>query len=129
MLRPCSRLPNCVSSQCGPDTSHYVTPLRYRGGVAGAKKRLIQTLNQFKRVALVKHEIDYIRVEFRSRIFRFVDDVEFYFPFEKQIIHVRSASRFGLWDFGVNRKRVTTIRQIFEGTYSKPRRRRPVDQK
>ena len=56
---------------------------------------------------------DYLYVEFKSRIMGFVDDVEFYFP-EESIIHVRSASRMGYSDLGVNRKRIETIRQHFD---------------
>ena len=55
----------------------------------------------------------YIRAEFVSKIFHFVDDVEFYFPdndSEELLVHVRSASRVGYSDFGVNRKRIEKIR-------------------
>jgi len=53
-------------------------------------------------------------VEFRSNVFRFVDDVEFLFDREKKLIHVRSASRVGYSDLGVNRKRVEKIRSLFQ---------------
>lgn len=59
-------------------------------------------------------EDNYIRAEFVSKIFRFVDDVEFYFPDKKSkelLIHVRSASRVGYSDLGVNRKRIEQIRR------------------
>ncbi len=62
---------------------------------------------------------NYIRVEFTSLIFRFVDDVEFYFPTaenEKMIIHIRSASRIGYSDFGANRKRIEQIRKKLRDT-------------
>jgi uncharacterized protein (DUF1499 family) len=57
---------------------------------------------------------NYIRAEFVSKIFRFVDDVEFYFPDKKSkelLIHVRSASRVGYSDLGVNRMRIEQIRR------------------
>ena len=63
-------------------------------------------------------EPDYIRAEFRSRIFQFVDDVEFLFENQGNVIHVKSASRTGYSDFGVNRKRVEKIRAAFEGPRS-----------
>jgi uncharacterized protein (DUF1499 family) len=61
----------------------------------------------------VVEEDRYWRIEFRSRIFRFVDDVEFLFDPESKRIHVRSASRLGHSDLGVNRQRVETIRELY----------------
>ncbi|CAB1059228.1 hypothetical protein D1BOALGB6SA_3986 [Olavius sp. associated proteobacterium Delta 1] len=49
-----------------------------------------------------------------SLIFQFVDDVELLFSDEKNLIHVKSASRIGYSDLGANRKRVERIRLAFE---------------
>jgi uncharacterized protein (DUF1499 family) len=62
----------------------------------------------------VKETESYWHVEFRSRIFRFVDDVEFLFDRDSKVIHVRSASRVGYSDLGVNRARVEKIRMMFQ---------------
>jgi uncharacterized protein (DUF1499 family) len=56
---------------------------------------------------------DYLHAEMRSLLFRFVDDIEFFLVADKGLIHVRSASRAGYSDFGVNRKRVERIRTAF----------------
>ncbi len=56
----------------------------------------------------------YWHVEFTTRWLRFIDDVEFYFPESEALIYLRSASRSGYWDLGVNRKRVEEIRSRFE---------------
>ncbi|MEN6507422.1 MAG: DUF1499 domain-containing protein, partial [Smithella sp.] len=66
-----------------------------------------------KRIKIVAEKEDYLHAEAKSLIFRFVDDVEFYFPANEKIIHVRSASRVGYSDMGVNRKRVEEIRKRF----------------
>ena len=55
----------------------------------------------------------YLHAEFESRIFRFIDDVEFLVNEDKKIIEVRSASRVGYGDFGVNRKRVEMLRNQY----------------
>jgi uncharacterized protein (DUF1499 family) len=55
----------------------------------------------------------YVHATFTSRVFRFVDDLEFYFVLDAPVIHVRSASRVGYSDLGVNRKRVEKIRKAF----------------
>ena len=71
-------------------------------------------LENAKRVHLSKVDMNYIHAEFRSSIFRFVDDLEFLFPPDKNIIHVRSASRKGYYGFGANRRRVEQIRSTLE---------------
>jgi uncharacterized protein (DUF1499 family) len=65
------------------------------------------------RAKVVTVRENYIHAEFRSRLFGFVDDVEFSFDEDKKTIHLRSASRTGLYDFGMNRKRMERIRSQF----------------
>ena len=110
---PCPDSPNCVSSQ-SMDNAHYIEPLQYAGSLADTRQQLIDMLKNTKRVHLVKVETDYVHAEFRSRIFQFVDDVEFYFPPDKTIIHVKSASQSGYYDFGANRRRVEWLRSVIE---------------
>lgn len=57
---------------------------------------------------------NYIHAEFTSSIFRFVDDVEFYFETAEKIVQVRSASRKGYYDWGVNRRRIEKIRKSLD---------------
>lgn len=111
-LAPCPNSPNCVSSSA-TDTSHHVDPLTYSGTREGARKTILAILNSMDRVRVVEATDDYIHAEFRSKIFRFVDDVEFFFPKGSSIIELRSASRVGYSDLGVNRKRVKEIRKLF----------------
>jgi uncharacterized protein (DUF1499 family) len=75
---------------------------------------LKKALSGMKRTTIVAEKEDYLHAEAKSLIFRFVDDVEFYFPVDQNIIHVRSASRVGQSDMGVNRKRVEEIRWRFD---------------
>ena len=114
-LSPCPDSPNCVNSQ-STDPARFIQPLRYTGDLADARQKLIDLLKDSKRTRLIQVETDYIHVEFRSLIFNFVDDVEFYFPSGDRIIHVRSASHTGYYDFGVNRKRVERLRARFENS-------------
>ena len=110
---PCPDSPNCVSSQ-STDEAHFIEPLQYTGSFADARQKLIDILENTKRVRLVKVETDTIHAEFRSLIFQFTDDVEFYFPPDQTIIHVKSESRKGYYDFGANRRRVERLRSTFE---------------
>jgi uncharacterized protein (DUF1499 family) len=110
-LADCPSKPNCVSSQAA-DEDHAVAPFRYQGGKKAAFKRLKKIVESFERSTIVAESDNYLHVECKSTIMRFVDDVEFYFP-KKKVIHVRSASRLGYSDFGVNRKRVEQLRKLF----------------
>jgi len=110
---PCPDSPNCISSQ-STDKRHFIEPLNYTGDIADARKKLIDILENTKRVNLRKAGMNYIHAEFRSSIFRFIDDVEFSFPTDKNIIHVKSASRKGYYDFGANCRRVERLRSTFE---------------
>ena len=52
-------------------------------------------------------------MNFRSRFWHFVDDLELRMDFKHMVIHVRFASRVGKGDLGVNRKRVEELRSLF----------------
>lgn len=111
-LASCPNKPNCVVSQ-GGDRPHHIEPIAYTGDKSMARNTLKQVIQGMPRTRIVTEEADYFHVEFKSRILGFVDDVEFYFP-DTPIIHVRSASRMGYSDLGVNRKRIEKIRQLFQ---------------
>ena len=70
-------------------------------------------LKAMPRAKVIMAKEDYVHAQFRSRLFGFVDDVEFSFQEDQKTIHLRSASRTGYYDFGVNRKRVERIRSQF----------------
>jgi uncharacterized protein (DUF1499 family) len=108
-LAPCPSSPNCVSSQ-STDREHAVDPLVFRGTVAEAHATIRKILLSMNRSRIVTETDNYIHAEFTSAVFRFVDDVEFWFDEGAKVIHIRSAARFGYSDLGVNRKRVDDIR-------------------
>ncbi len=116
-LAPCPDSPNCVSSEAVDERR--VEPLRYSGGGAEARARLLEVLSGMERARVVQSTDDYLHAEFRSAVFGFVDDVEFYFS-PPGTIQVRSASRTGYYDFGVNRERVETLRARFSTASSAP---------
>jgi uncharacterized protein (DUF1499 family) len=104
-LAPCRRSPNCVSSQADPvDRIHYIAPIAYRGSM----QRLRREIETLPLARVIRAEGAYLYVEFRTPVLRFVDDVELLQEGDR--LHVRSASRLGRRDFGVNRKRVEQLR-------------------
>lgn len=108
----CPGSPNCVSSQ-SRDPAHYVSPLQLEVSPELAWEKLKLVLREEQGLAIVAEEREawYLRIEATSRVFRFVDDVEFQIVPAEKVVHVRSASRVGYWDFGVNRRRVDRIRE------------------
>jgi uncharacterized protein (DUF1499 family) len=115
-LAPCPGSPNCVSSEALA-VEQRVEPLNYDGDAARARARLAEVLKGMVRARTVRSTDLYLRAEFRSAVFGFVDDVEFYFG-PPGTIQVRSASRAGYYDFGVNHERVETIRARFAASPS-----------
>lgn len=112
-LSPCPDRPNCVSSQ-STDPAHAVAPFAYAGTAAEAIANLKTIVGQMKRVKIVKESPAYLHVTFTSFLFRFVDDVEFVIDDATKVIHIRSASRTGYSDLGVNRRRVEKIHAFWE---------------
>ena len=111
-LLPCPDSPNCVCSQ-DPEADHLIAPLAFTGSGAAALAKLKSVVLAQPRARLTEEHDGYVRAEFTSLIFRFVDDVEFLLDEPAKVIHVRSASRLGKSDLGVNRKRVEHLREVF----------------
>jgi uncharacterized protein (DUF1499 family) len=106
-----------VASDAG-DTEHKVDPLPLHGSPAQSLQEIKRVVLSMPRTALVEERPDYMAFTFESLIFRFVDDVEFYAPEQTKYVNVRSASRLGHSDLGVNRQRVENIRREYGGSVS-----------
>jgi len=113
-LVPCPKSPNCVSTQA-LDKKHIINPLKYSSTLKEAKLKILDIIKSLKRTKIINESEIYIHAEFRTRTFKFIDDVEFYFDDTEKIIHFRSASRVGWSDMGVNRKRMEKIRKLYAG--------------
>jgi uncharacterized protein (DUF1499 family) len=110
-LAPCRSTPNCVSSQADrQDGVHYIEPLRFTGPPAHAWAALKVVVQGLERAQIVRDDDRYLYAELTSRLMGYVDDVEFVLDEKAGLIHVRSASRLGIRDFGVNRERIETVR-------------------
>lgn len=110
-LAPCPDTPNCVSSDGASGTSR-VEPFVFSDAPEVAWARLERAV-QDAGGTIEEIDGDYMWATFRSRIFRFVDDMEFRLDAANQLIHVRSASRVGHSDMGANRRRVEALRGRF----------------
>ncbi len=115
-LSPCPDKPNCVCSEFGEDAAHYIAPLDYSGVSAEkAFAELLQIIDQLGGEVVVAND-EYIAATFSSSLFGFVDDVEYRLESSKKRIQIRSASRVGHSDLGVNRKRAEAMTRSFNQT-------------
>ncbi len=112
-LRPCPETPNCVCSETTPaDAEHAVRPLDTRGSPEAWE--LLQSVIAGLGGTIVSGDGHYLYATFTTPWFRYVDDVEARLDATVGLIHIRSASRVGRSDLGLNRRRVETIRRHFE---------------
>jgi uncharacterized protein (DUF1499 family) len=112
-LAPCKRSPNCVSSQADrADGEHYIAPIAFNGTPGEAMPAAKRAVEAMERASVVREEGGYLYAEFRSKLLGFVDDLELLYDEKAGAFHVRSASRLGRRDFGVNRARVEKLRAL-----------------
>jgi uncharacterized protein (DUF1499 family) len=110
-LARCKQSPNCVSSQAEPsDSEHYIAPIAFRGPVQELKK----AVESMERATVITSHGNYLYAEYRTKLLRYVDDLELFYDPAAGLVHVRSASRLGRRDFGVNRKRVEALRSLIQ---------------
>ena len=110
-LAPPKSSPNSVSSQADPaDAEHYIAPIPFKGAVPAAMAAVRKAVEGMTDSTIIRHDGNYLYAEYRTKVMRFVDDVEFVYDEKAGLIHVRSTSRLGRRDWGVNRARVEALR-------------------
>ena len=113
-LKDCPATPNCINSM--NNGSGDMAPILFSGSMANTKEKLLSVIDSLPRTTVVEERDNYLRVEFRSQLFGFVDDVEFLLSqaqSNKTKIDFRSASRLGLSDLGVNKARMEKVTALF----------------
>ncbi|MGL6112270.1 MAG: DUF1499 domain-containing protein [Rubrivivax sp.] len=116
-LKPPSKTPNSISSQADLWPQHpmldyaRIAPLALKGDGPATMAQIKRIAESMPGAKVVETRADYLHVQFTTRLMKFVDDAEFWFDPAAGVVHVRSASRVGRKDFGVNRARIEAIRQ------------------
>ena len=108
-LAPCQSSPNCVSSDAR-DRSHKVPPLQFDVPPTEAWRVARELVSELPRTRIVNETPGYLHAECRSALLGFVDDLELHLRPSEGVIAVRSASRLGYSDLGVNRRRIEVLR-------------------
>ncbi len=120
-LKPPANSPNSVSSQASLHTNHPfrayadIAPLAYTGDGAAAFARAVAIVKAMPGATVVNEKPGYVYAQCQTRWLKFTDDLELALDASARVIHVRSASRIGRGDLGVNRKRVEAIRVAMAG--------------
>lgn len=115
-LKPPSTTDNSVSSQAGlyPDHPRHQTaqiaPLAMRNDGPATIARISAIVQAMAGAKIVKSDADYLYAQFTTPLMKYVDDVEFWADPAAQVVQVRSASRLGKSDLGLNRKRIEALR-------------------
>jgi uncharacterized protein (DUF1499 family) len=116
-LKPPSKTPNSVSSQAELWPQHpmqdyaRIAPLALKGSGPATMAEIRRIAAGLPGAAVVESREDYLYLQFTTRWMKFVDDAEFWFDPAYNVVQLRSASRVGRKDFGVNRARIEAIRQ------------------
>jgi len=118
-LSKCPNKPNCVSSEQKSDTGHYVEPIAISMDNASEVLPILRTSIHEMGGSIESESDNYLAATFTSSFFRFVDDLEVRIDPAESLIHIRSASRVGHSDAGVNRKRVELLRKLYSDKASK----------
>jgi len=110
-LTVCPASPNCVSSDAA-DSAHAVAPYQLIVSPQDGWRAVRTAIDGLPRTKIISATDDYLHAECSSAVFGFVDDLELHLRPAEKLIAVRSASRLGHSDFGVNRKRVEQLRAL-----------------
>lgn len=107
-LADCGDSPNCVCTQA-TRAAQAMPAIPFTGSAAEAIEQVARCLPHWPRTRVVSRKSNYLHLTFRTPLFRFVDDVEFFADEQAHLLHYRSASRLGYFDFGVNRRRMARL--------------------
>ena len=113
VLSKCPDKPNCVNSEFIDDQAHFISPLSYPAPKSEEAMTLIRQAIQEAGGKIISEDDTYISATFTVSIFGFVDDLECRNDPSNHKIQIRSASRVGYSDLGVNRERVELISNLF----------------
>lgn len=112
-LKPLPSTPNAVSSQ-STDPARHVAPLMFKASREATHQALIDAAMKWGHARIVVDQPDYLHIVFSTPTMRFRDDVEFYLDSTRGKVDIRSASRSGYSDMGLNRTRYEAIRKYYQ---------------
>ena len=112
-LSMCPDKPNCVSSEHDNDAVHYLEPVALQSAASPDPLTVIKGVIADMGGVIQEQDGGYIAAAFSSPLFGFVGDLEIRIDSNERLVQIRSASRTGYGDAGVNRKRVERFRKLY----------------
>lgn len=113
-FQPCPVKQVCVSTMSPKDDEvHYIEPIKYDSSPLDTMNKIVEIIKSLKRTKTLEQTESYLHVLFTTALFRFKDDVEFLIDENEKLIHFRSQSRIGGYDWNANRNRMEKIRSLF----------------
>ena len=119
ILSKCPNKRNCVCSEYKDDANHYIAPIILPQNSTVDTFTLLKDVIRKMGGNVQVESCDYLAATFTSAIFKFVDDLEIRIDSTQEVIHIRSASRVGYSDMGVNKKRTELLKKLFNNEVSK----------
>ena len=110
-LQACPGRPSCVSSLATSD-EHSISAFIVPQGMNDPVSAMAAIIIDLPRTEILQHDANYLHASFKSAVFGFVDDLEILQ--DGELLQVRSVSRVGFSDMGVNRSRVNTLQQFWQ---------------
>ncbi len=114
VLSNCPDKPNCVCSENKEDLEHYIAPLPLSWVSLDDSFAILKQIIIEMGGTLQSETTNYLAATFSSTIFGFIDDLEIRIDSRHSLIHIRSASRVGHSDMGVNKKRIERLKQLVQ---------------
>ena len=112
-LAKCPATPNCVCSEPGEEGGHFIDPILLPHDITLDPLPILKKVVQEMGGTVEVESAHYFTAVFSSAIFGFRDDLEVKVDLPQQVVHLRSASRVGYGDAGVNRKRIELLKKLY----------------
>ncbi len=112
-LSKCPETPNCFNTDIKDHAGHYISPIKIPAKTSNSLSILKDIVRNMGGIIQVENE-SYFSAIFSSSVFGFVDDLEIRMDTKNNVIHIRSASRVGRSDMGVNKKRIMLIKEAYK---------------
>ena len=112
-LSKCPDTPNCYNTEIQKHIGHYISPIKLSTTVNDSLNIIKDIVCNMDGIIQIENE-KYFSAIFISSVFGFVDDLEIRMDTEKKLIHIRSSSRVGRSDLGVNKKRILLIKRLYK---------------
>ncbi len=111
-ITDCTGGPHCVTTRT-PDSNRKIKPISFENKNADFQSIAVSVINSMPRSHIVRGEKNYVYAEFTSAVLRFVDDFEVYWDSQTKLVDIRSSSRIGYDDLGINQKRTEKFQELF----------------